>query len=389
MASIRLADSMLPKLAETFGTRASDTAWVITGFTLAYGVMQLLWGPLADRYGKLRVIAGATLASSACTVICAIAPTLDALTIARVVTGAFCAAIIPTALAWIGDQVAYEHRQATLARFATGTLTGLMIGSAFGGLAADTIGWRGAFALPGVMFAAMGLWLLRTPALRAERHASRPTSAPPPGSSAAMREAAMHPLRGFRAVLVVPWALRVMSAACLEGALMFAALAFIPSFLHDREGLPLSVAGLAGAAVGLGGLLFTFAVRRLVRALGERGMAPVGGTLVAIGYVALATVPVLAVQFVACVLAGFGFYMIHNTLQAQATQMAPSVRGTALGLFAVSLFVGQSIGVALAASLVPRTGYEPVIATCGVLLAALGAWLGHAIGGRAAHGGAR
>jgi predicted MFS family arabinose efflux permease len=49
-----------------------------------------------------------------------------------------------------------------------------------------------------------------------------------------------------------------------------------------------------------------------------------------------------------------GFYMLHNTLQVQATQMAPAARGTAVTLFASSLFFGQSIGVLLMAQSVDR-----------------------------------
>jgi predicted MFS family arabinose efflux permease len=44
---------------------------------------------------------------------------------------------------------------------------------------------------------------------------------------------------------------------------------------------------------------------------------------------------------------GLGFYMLHNVLQTQATQMAPDHRSTAVTLFASVLFLGQSSGVVL------------------------------------------
>ena len=61
MGSIRAADAMLPALAADFGRAPSDTAAVITAFALAYGLMQLVWGPLGDRIGKLRVIGWAAM----------------------------------------------------------------------------------------------------------------------------------------------------------------------------------------------------------------------------------------------------------------------------------------------------------------------------------------
>jgi predicted MFS family arabinose efflux permease len=54
----------------------------------------------------------------------------------------------------------------------------------------------------------------------------------------------------------------------------------------------------------------------------------------------------------ACLMTGLGFYMLHNTLQVQATQMAPAARGSAVTLFACSLFFGQSTGVLIMAQCV-------------------------------------
>jgi hypothetical protein len=47
---------------------------------------------------------------------------------------------------------------------------------------------------------------------------------------------------------------------------------------------------------------------------------------------------------------GFGTYLFHNTLQTNATQMAPAMRGTGMALFAFCFFNGQAIGVSLADS---------------------------------------
>jgi predicted MFS family arabinose efflux permease len=69
----------------------------------------------------------------------------------------------------------------------------------------------------------------------------------------------------------------------------------------------------------------------------------------------------------ACFAMGLGFYMLHNTLQTNATQMAPERRGAAVSAFAFSYFLGQSVGVSAAGWAVIRVGIAPVI-----LAAALG-----------------
>ena len=66
--------------------------------------------------------------------------------------------------------------------------------------------------------------------------------------------------------------------------------------------------------------------------------------------------------------------MLHNTLQTNATQMSPEARGTAVALFSCSLYLGQTIGVALAAPVVDRVGAPPMFIVAAVLLPALAFW---------------
>jgi MFS transporter, YNFM family, putative membrane transport protein len=380
MASIRVADSMLPALAVDFDSTPAQVAQVITLFTLAYGVMQLVWGPLGDRIGKLRVIAWAAIAATLGSLLCALAPSLATLTAARLLTGACCAAIIPLAIAFVGDTVAYEMRQATLARLASGTLTGLIAGQVLGGVAADTVGWRAAFGLLSMMFLVTGIAVLRMQA-RLARSAPR-REAPPPMTVGSV-------LRGYGTVMASGWSRVVLLVGLLEGALMFGALAFVPTWLHQETGITLSSAGAVVAAVGVGGLLYASTARRWIAALGERGLVTAGSATIALGFALLALSVAFVsgatgwtLEIVACLIAGFGFYMLHNTLQTLATQLAPQARATAVGLFAVALFAGQSIGVALVARLGPAIGYAPVIVGAGVLLALMGAALGIGIARR-------
>ena len=70
-----------------------------------------------------------------------------------------------------------------------------------------------------------------------------------------------------------------------------------------------------------------------------------------------------------------GFYLMHNTLQTQGTQMAPHARGLGMSLFATCLFVGQALGITLAGWLAEHIGFEPTIIGFGALLAVLGVFL--------------
>ena len=65
-------------------------------------------------------------------------------------------------------------------------------------------------------------------------------------------------------------------------------------------------------------------------------------------------------------LLGVGLYMLHNTLQLHATQMAPESRGAAVALFAFFLFTGQSTGVWLASNAVDSVGTRSVFSAAAI-----------------------
>lgn len=406
--SMRVCDPMLPRLAQDFGLSLGAAAGVITLYTIAYGLFQLVHGPIGDRHSKTRIVALASLVSAAGSLVCALAPGFAVLQAARFVTGASAAAIVPLSMAFIGDSVAYHERQRALAKFINATILGLVLGQAMGGLFADTLGWRAAFALLALLFATAGLALVRTgrslPAATASAATASAGYTAGPGGTGAVAAAsttstagtsntvdtaaAVGALARYRAVLAAPWACIVLATVLLEGMLVFGALAFFPSFLHRRFGLALWAAGATVTAFGVGGILYTASVRVLMHHLGERGLSLAGGALLAAGFLLMAAAGSLRLGVLACLLAGMGYYMLHNTLQTNATQMAPAQRGTAVSMFAMSLFLGQSLGVAAAGLTVPAGGFEPTFVFCGIALALLGALFAASFGRRpAAHAG--
>ena len=118
--AMRINDALLPQLAQVFGVPLATTAQVVSFYALAYGVSQVLWGPVGDRFGKYRVVAWAVLACALASLACAFAGDFGQLRAARVLAGTLAAAIIPLSIAWIGDVVPYERRQPVLARFLIG-----------------------------------------------------------------------------------------------------------------------------------------------------------------------------------------------------------------------------------------------------------------------------
>jgi predicted MFS family arabinose efflux permease len=356
MASMRICDAMLPSLAAQFSATTGQAARTISAFALAYGILQLFFGPLGDRYGKVRVIGLATLTCTIASAAAAFAPSLDWLVVTRVLSGAAAAGIIPLTMAWIGDSVAYEGRQEVLARLLGATVFGMICGQWLGGLVAEMLSWRAAFVMLAVIFLISGTML----ALHARDFASP-------------RQADMGSVpRRVLNVFAEPWARTVLLVTCTEGALAFSALAFIPSHLHATFNLSMPWAGAVVALYGVGGLLYSRCARVLLGRFGEPGLATTGGVGLGIAFATIAWAPSWQWTLPASLLAGFGFYALHNTLQTHATQMAPAVRGTAVSLFACVLFFGQSLGILLAAWVVDTLSSSAVFASSGAGLLLLG-----------------
>jgi predicted MFS family arabinose efflux permease len=342
MASMRICDPMLVSMSTEFQVSVGDASRVISAFAVAYGLMQLFYGPLGDRVGKLKVIMSAALACGVFSIITALSPSFDLLVLSRAAMGAAAAGIIPLSLAWLGDQVPYDQRQETLAKLMSATVTGMMAGQWFGGLAVETLGWRSAFGVLSALFlTASGLLYFKTAALR---QAATLTT------EGSYWQAALSSLK----LLSIPRVRWVLSVTAIEGALAFGTLAFVPSQLVTHLGLSASVAGGLMALYGIGGLAYSQQAKRWLGWLGERGLVQVGSTLVALGLLLLAWSHHIVLGGAGCLLAGLGFYMMHNTLQTQATQMVPEARGSAVTLFACMLFFGQSTGVLIAAQSVDR-----------------------------------
>ncbi|HEX5079049.1 MAG TPA: MFS transporter [Geminicoccaceae bacterium] len=361
VATMRVADPLIPQIAQELGVSFGDASLITTAFALSYGLCQLVWGGLGDRLGKYRLVATMTLVSAATVALAGLAGSLAALGVARLAAGATCAAIVPLCMAFIGDHVPYEQRQTALARFLTGTIMGIIGGQTMGGVLGDLIGWRGVFFLLG------GVFLLVGSLLMVELRSGR---VPPPMLSEATGPAAV--IEAYLLLLRRPWARVILVTVAIEGFLFYGGFTFVGAYLHDRFHLDYALVGVLLGCMGLGGLTYALSVRRLLLALGERGLALVGGLMTTFGYFMVA-LGGLAVMAPAILLLGLGITMLHNTLQTHATQMAPGARGLAVSTFANVLFLGQAAGVWLCGVLVDRIGFAPVFVALGVGLAFLGA----------------
>ncbi|GAB4189232.1 MAG: MFS transporter [Thalassobaculales bacterium] len=362
-AAMRLGDPLIPQVSAEFSASTGTVAWMVTAFAVAYGVFQLVYGPLGDRHGKLRVIGLALLASALTALAAAFAGSLAVLVAARFIGGVTTAAVIPLSLAYIGDSAPYAERHAVLARYMSGQILGLLGGQVAGGVIGDLMGWRMVFVLLAgayLLIAALLLWRTWTvPPLRAQG-----------AGGGALR------------LLARPRVRLVSGAVTVEGLLFYGAFTFCGAMLHDRLGLDFTAVGMVLGCFALGALVYVVFVQRFIGRLGERGMVRVGALLIGGAFVALALLDSVLLAVPALFLAGLGFYLVHTTLQLNGTQMAPEARGSGIAIFACGLFAGQAVGAALGGLIVDRLGDPPLFLACGLAFLVFGEVVARQVVGR-------
>jgi predicted MFS family arabinose efflux permease len=390
-ADARVIDPLLHVLARDFHTSPPAAAVLISSYALPYGLFQLLYGPLGDRLGKIRVMAVCLAAFSVGTFACAFVPSIPIFATLRFVTGVTAAAVIPMSFGYIGDKFPYQDRQIALARFMSALMIGQIVGSTLGGIFGQYVGWRNIFVVFGVVALVVSVLLVR----EGRRFPEQRTTAPPLGRSILTVPlggslifagllgvlplgvaAALEAAGGFLLVYALatqyggmlkrPTAPLVLGTVMLEGLFVFGGLSYLASSLTDRFGINYAYAGLMVAGFGCGGLVYSVSVKRLIGRVGELGTLLLGGVLLGLAFVFIGLMPSWPWFVPAVVVLGMGYYTMHGTLQTRATELAPHARGTAISLFAFFFFLGQASGPQILGATLKAYGYGAAFIVAGI-----------------------
>ncbi len=353
----RAVDPILPVLASDLQVGIAEVVLLSSAYSFALAVMQLLFGPVGDAWGKLRVLRGTLLLVVASLLLMAVAWNYPAALAARVLGGALAGGVIPVSLALISERIPVERRQAALGPFVASMLGGQMIGAAMSGVLVDLASWRIVFAVCAAV--ATGAMLLNMAWLGAARENRARFSF---GGAFA----------NYRLIVLAVSSRTVLVTLILEGVFILGVIPFIGGMvlLHQAGGS--SAAGITIGTFAIGGVAFGFAVRRIVATLGPWHMLRVGGALA--GFALMATaLPVhwiaIAVLFFAV---GFGFYMFHNTIQLHVTELMPTARGASVSIGAFFFMAGQALGPVLWAPIAEHAGYATLFVAAGIGSIAMG-----------------
>ena len=350
---VRILAPVLPSISLSLGSSAGIVGLAMTTYALAYGTGQLVYGPLSDRLGRIAVVRAAGLGFSVFTVLSAFTVTTRQFILVRLLAGACAGAVIPLALVYIGDTVAYARRQVVIGRFSMVTSAALAFSASVGGTVAYLVSWR-------VMLVGYGLLALVPVGLMWRLEAPRPSDASEGGGRFADF------LRDRRAQFVY-------AAVFLEGFLLWGGVTYLGSFGTARYGFDQFSVGLLIALFGVGTMTGGSLMGHIRRRATENTLAAVGGTLMGAAFLSLVPRWPWAIFAAAMLLLGLGFVGLHTTLQLRGTEIGgAAARGKAFSLFAFNLFTGMSTGTAVLGRLVDAGLYETLFAIVGVGLIGVG-----------------
>jgi predicted MFS family arabinose efflux permease len=326
----RLLDPLITSIAASFSVSVGVVALLSSAFALPFGLSQPLLGPLGDAFGKARLIRIATILLAICLLAAALSPNLITLFVMRILGGAAAGGIMPACMALIGDAFPLAVRHLAMSRYLSATLVGQLVGVSVGGIIAEWISWRGVLACAGLLAAiAGGAALLALPKESAERPARfRP------------RDAGVR----YRLVLSNPRSFVCFGIVFMEGLAIYGVTPFIGELLQMRHAGGVREAGFVIGGLGIGGLSYSLVVPIILKFVKRPTMMAVGGAVAAAGLTGLAVDASWVLSTVFMVILGFGFFLLHNSVQTEVTELAPAARASSFSLHAFSFFLGQALG---------------------------------------------
>jgi EmrB/QacA subfamily drug resistance transporter len=150
----------LPALARGLGADMAGLQWTLDGYLLTLSAFLLLGGALGDRLGRKPMFEAGVVGFAAASLLCALAPSVLALVLARALQGLAAALLVPLSLALVRACIDEDDQGAAL-----GLWTGLSgvssaVGPLVGGWLVEAVSWRAIFAL-NLPLAVVALWAAR------------------------------------------------------------------------------------------------------------------------------------------------------------------------------------------------------------------------------------
>ena len=388
VADQTIVATALPAIAGELGDVA-EISWIVISYLLATTISAPIYGRLGDVFGRRLVMYVGLAIFMAASVLCALAPSVVSLSLARLLQGLGGGGLMTSSQALIGEAIPPRERGRYQGYIAAIVVSSSTFGPVAGGYLTQHFGWRSVFLVNLPIGVVAALLMLRLPRRRsapenwsfdtlglalficfvgptliaielAQRYDARllPLIAALPICAVAalfllvrQEKRAASPLLPIALLSKAPVFLSDALAAC-HGAALVSLVTFMPLYLRVVRGVSASESGLLllplTAGVGIGSLI----TGRLVSRTGRTFVFPSFGMILAVAAILslailapyLTLVQITALLGVNALFMGTVMGVVNVTVQSAA---GPKMLGAAAGSVQFSRAVGASIGTAL------------------------------------------
>jgi DHA1 family bicyclomycin/chloramphenicol resistance-like MFS transporter len=350
--SLHVVIGSMPRLAGEFATEFAQVQLTLTSYIVGLSLGQLVYGPLADRFGRRPTMLAGLGAYVLASLVCLAAWSIEALIVARLLQGAAACAGMVVGRAIIRDCYARDQAASLLGYTTMSTAIGASLSPLASGIVDQLVGWRANFlaigAIGTLLLACAWRWLNETRIdHRADGHAPRL-------------------LRGYALLLRSRSYLAYAMSSAFAMATWHSFVAGAPYVVSELLGRPTTDYGLWVLVVLVGYVLGNFLAGRLSVRLGGKRMIVIGqllavaGAIVQLVLLANGVLGAASLFFpMAMIIFASGLFLPNAN--AGALSVHPEIAGVAAGLTGfLQMTISALATVIVAASL--AGSQTPVIA---------------------------
>jgi MFS family permease len=381
----------LPELRSDLALDVASSAWVLTGYSVTFGGLLLLFGRLGDLVGRLRMFRWGLVVFGGASLVAAVAWNPSVLVLMRLAQGAGAAAFVPASLALLNAAAPDDQfRSRAVGFYGAAAAVGFVVGMLGGGVLTEMAGWRSVFL---VVLPVVGVVLIRSRRLSEPAGSAMParldvagavtvtlgvglltyalSAAPQQGwGSSVVLGAGISGLgclvlfpwvEGRASAPLIPpelaadrWLLPAHGAIALQSLVGISWLFLLSAYFQDLHELGPLASGLLFTPMTLAGLVSAVLAGRLVHRFGARRTSVLGMAIVAIGTAVMAvatgaagTLPMV----MGSVVAEAGFLLSNVALTVAGTDHPDSdIEGLLAGILNTAIQLGTALGLGLVAS---------------------------------------
>lgn len=347
------AAPLLINIAKDLNLTISTAAISVTAYMLAFGVFTLLFGPLSDRFGKVKIINIAAVGTAIFSMLGALSFNLPSLIFFRAMNGAFGAGIFPVTMALVGQSFDDQNRQKALGKVMGLMFLGGATATAIGGALAYFGSWRLVYLIYGVGELILAFVMLKI--LKRDQ---------PLIEKLNFVTAYKEPLTNFRFM-------RMALTIFFVGFSVFGTFTYSGKLLQEITGYNILTVGLILSLFGIGTVIGGRIVPKAKAILKNFLLVSAG----VIGGASLLTISATKnVLLFSLGLFGFGiaFIFLQSTLISASQEKLPKLRGTAMSITSFNMFVGGAVGTALNGKIMNTYGTSQIFFNTSFVLLAVG-----------------